>query len=248
MPLYRDEAVVLRAFPLGEADRIVVLLTKQHGKVRAVAKGVRRLKSRFGGRLEPLMRVDVLLAQGKSLDVVSQAVYISAYAGSICADYTSYEYASVMLEVADALVSNEYTDEYMREYQDTSGQYRLLTAALSSLSNRKHAPNAIGISYLLRAMSLAGWSPRLKTCVVCGKEENLCYFSPSAGGVMCAGDHTPESIICSDETRLQLFALLQGDWSSIDGVPIDSSTLSCAKLWAEYYLERPIRSMGLISD
>ena len=150
MPLYRDEAVVLRAFPLGEADRIVVLLTKQHGKVRAVAKGVRRLKSRFGGRLEPLMRVDVLLAQGKSLDVVSQAVSISAYAGPICADYTSYEYASVMLEVADALVSNEYTDEYMREYQDTSGQYRLLTAALSSLSNRKHAPDAIGISYLLR--------------------------------------------------------------------------------------------------
>ena len=94
MPLYRDEAVVLRTFPLGEADRIVVLLTKRHGKVRAVAKGVRRLKSRFGGRLEPLMRVDLLLAQGKSLDVVSQAVSIAAYAGEICADYTSYEYAN----------------------------------------------------------------------------------------------------------------------------------------------------------
>ena len=246
MPLYRDEAVVLRAFPLGEADRILVLLTKRHGKVRAVAKGVRRIKSRFGGRLEPLMRVDVLLAQGKSLDVVSQAVSIDAYAGEICADYTLYEYANVMLEVADLLVSNEYTDEYMREYQDTSGQYRLLTAALSSLSKHKHKPDAIGISYVLRALSIAGWSPRLKTCVVCGKSEGLCYFSPAAGGMMCASDHTPESIICSNETRLQLCALLQGNWLYIDGVSIDSSTVHCTKLWAEYYLERPIRSLGLL--
>ena len=74
MPLYNDEAVVLRTFPLGEADRIVVMLTRNHGKVRAVAKGVRRLKSRFGGRLEPFMRVNMLIAKGKSLDVISQAV------------------------------------------------------------------------------------------------------------------------------------------------------------------------------
>ncbi len=246
MPLYRDEAVVLRVFPLGEADRIVVLLTKQHGKVRAVAKGVRRLKSRFGGRLEPLMRVDVLLAQGKSLDVVSQAVSITAYAGEICADYVSYEYANVMLEVADALVSHEYLDEYIPEYQDTSGQYRLLIAALSSLSHHKHAPVAIGMSYVLRALSLAGWSPRLTACVVCGKTEDLCYFSPTAGGVMCASDHTPESIICSHETRLQLCALAQGNWSVVDGTSIDNSTVCCIQQWVEYYLERPIRSMGLL--
>ncbi len=246
MPVYRDEAVVLRTFPLGEADRIVILLTKKHGKVRAVAKGVRRLKSRFGGRLEPLMRVDVLLAQGKSLDVVSQAVSVAAYAGEICADYTLYEYASVMLEVVDALVSNEYTDEYVREFQDTQGQYNLLIAALSSLAKRKHAPDAIGLSYVLRAMSLAGWSPRLTTCVVCGKTEGLCYISPAAGGVMCALDHTPESILCDDNTRLQLYALAQGDWSSLDDVSLASSTLYLIQQWAEYYLERPIRSLGLL--
>lgn len=246
MPLYRDEAIVIRAFPLGEADRIVVLLTKQHGKVRAVAKGVRRLKSRFGGRLEPLMRVDVLLAQGKSLDVVSQAVSIAAYAGEICADYTSYEYANVMLEVVDLLVSNEYTDEYMREYQDTAGQYRLLSAALSSLSKHKHAPDAIGMSYVLRAMSIAGWSPRLQACVVCGKNEDLTYFSSTAGGIMCASDHTPESIVCSNATRLQLCALAQGNWEVLDGVSIDTSTIRCVREWAEYYLERQIRSLGLL--
>ena len=78
MPLYRDEGVVLRTIKLGEADRIVTILTRNHGKIRAVAKGVRRVKSRFGGRLEPFMRDDLLIAEGRSLDVVSQAASISA--------------------------------------------------------------------------------------------------------------------------------------------------------------------------
>lgn len=71
MPLYQDEGVVLRTVKLGEADRIVTLLTRDHGKIRAVAKGVRRTKSRFGGRLEPFMRVSLLIAEGRSLDVIS---------------------------------------------------------------------------------------------------------------------------------------------------------------------------------
>lgn len=71
MSLYRDEGVVLRTSKLGEADRIITILTRGHGKIRAVAKGVRRTKSRFGARLEPFMRVDVLIAEGRSLDVLS---------------------------------------------------------------------------------------------------------------------------------------------------------------------------------
>ena len=73
MSLYRDLGVVLRTYKLGEADRIVVLLTAGHGKVRAVAKGVRRTKSRFGGRLEPLSHVQLLLYEGRELDIVTQA-------------------------------------------------------------------------------------------------------------------------------------------------------------------------------
>ena len=78
MPLYRDEGVVLRTAKLGEADRIITLLTREHGKIRAVAKGVRRTKSRFGARLEPFMRVDLLIAEGRSLDVVSQAESVAS--------------------------------------------------------------------------------------------------------------------------------------------------------------------------
>ena len=107
MPLYQDEGVVLRTAKLGEADRILTLLTRDHGKVRAVAKGVRRTKSRFGGRLEPFMRVALLIAEGRSLDVVSQAESIAAYAGPICADFQAYTAANVICETADNLVATE---------------------------------------------------------------------------------------------------------------------------------------------
>ena len=86
MALYRDAAIVLRAQKLGEADRIVTLLTRQHGKVRAVAKGVRRTKSRFGARLKPCMIVDVMLYEGRSLDTVTQAVTLAPYGDPISRD------------------------------------------------------------------------------------------------------------------------------------------------------------------
>ena len=104
MPLYRDEGVVLRTIKLGEADRIVTILTRNHGKIRAVAKGVRRVKSRFGGRLEPFMRDDLLIAEGRSLAVVSQAASISAYAAGIVGDFEAYAAACEMVETADRLI------------------------------------------------------------------------------------------------------------------------------------------------
>lgn len=136
MPLYRDEGVVLRTAKLGEADRIVTLLTRSHGKVRAVAKGVRRVKSRFGGRLEPFMRVDVLIATGRTLDVVSQVESISAYAAPICADYGAYGIANVMVETADKLVS--------AEGERAVAQYRLLVGGLNALARHAHPATAIG--------------------------------------------------------------------------------------------------------
>ena len=79
MPLYRDEAVVLRTHTLGEADRIITLLTKEHGRIRAVAKGIRRTKSRFGARLEPFMVVDVQCYEGRNLDTVTQAESLATH-------------------------------------------------------------------------------------------------------------------------------------------------------------------------
>lgn len=97
MALYRDQAVVLRTHKLGEADRIVTMLSRRHGKIRGVAKGVRRTKSRFGARLEPFMVVDVQLYQGRSLDTVTQVETLGAYGDTIMRDYGAYTAASAMV-------------------------------------------------------------------------------------------------------------------------------------------------------
>src|SRR4051794_41871461 len=88
--LYRDEGVVLRTQKLGEADRIITLLTREHGKVRAVAKGVRRTKSRLGARVEPFMHVDAQFYAGRSLDIVTQAETLGAHGHAIAGDYARY--------------------------------------------------------------------------------------------------------------------------------------------------------------
>ncbi|MBW3083726.1 DNA repair protein RecO [Bifidobacterium phasiani] len=235
MALYRDEGVVLRTAKLGEADRIVTLLTRGHGKVRAVAKGVRRVRSRFGGRLEPFMRVDVLVSEGRSLDVVSQAESIAAYAGPICLDYEAYAAANVIVETVDKIVS--------AEREPAPEQYRLLVGALAALARRAHPPRAIGDSYVLRALALAGWTPRLDSCVVCGRGDGLGYLSIPAGGTMCGADRTPEARPVSPGELGQLRALTAGDWRALDGAEPRSRVTRLVADWGEYYLERPIRSM-----
>src|SRR5262245_53573573 len=108
MPVYRDEGVVLRTMPLGEADRIVTLFTRRNGRVRAVVKGVRRTSSRFGARLEPAMYVDLQLHQGRSsLDTVTQAVLLGPYGAVLAGDYSRHTASAVMLETAERLTSEE---------------------------------------------------------------------------------------------------------------------------------------------
>ena len=107
VPLYRDEAVVLRTHKLGEADRIITLLTRQHGRVRAVARGVRRTTSRFGSRLEPFTHVDLQLADGRNLDTITQAETLTPFASGLGADYERYTAGTVMLETAERLVTEE---------------------------------------------------------------------------------------------------------------------------------------------
>jgi DNA repair protein RecO (recombination protein O) len=98
---YRDDGVVLRTQKLGEADRIITLLTRHNGRVRAVAKGVRRTKSRFGARLEPFTHVDVMVHPGRSLDVITQAEVIRAYGTALVSDYPKYTAGTAMLETAE---------------------------------------------------------------------------------------------------------------------------------------------------
>src|SRR5690606_38877556 len=125
VPTYRDDAVVLRTHKLGEADRILTLLTRQHGKVRAVAKGVRRTSSKFGARLAPFRAVDAQLYVGRSLDIVQQVDQVGAYGAAIAGDYDRYVAANAMAEAADRLVE---------EGDAQPQQFFLLVGALRSLA------------------------------------------------------------------------------------------------------------------
>ncbi|MCH9274931.1 DNA repair protein RecO [Bifidobacterium amazonense] len=261
MPLYRDEAVVLRTAKLGEADRIITMLTRSHGKIRAVAKGARKVRSRFGARLEPFMRVDVLVASGRSLDVVSQAESVAAYAAPIVADYDAYVAANVIVETIDRLVP--------AEHERVPAQYRLLIGALNALAKHAHAPEAIGDSYVMRALALAGWTPRLVSCVVCGEPVGTpAWMSVASGGVMCDRDHTPDAHRTEPAVLRQFAALVRGDWDVLDGGsggampgtvgtdanvgagvnagPLLPATRRLVEEWSEYYMERPIRSLRLL--
>lgn len=235
MPVYRDEAVVLRTHKLGEADRIVTMLTRQHGKVRAVAKGVRRTASKFGSRLEPFMVADVQLYEGRSLDVVTQAESLGAYGALIADDYASYTAANAMVETADRLT----------EAEGSLQQYLLLVGALRSLSKREHGASMTLDSYLLRALSLAGWAPSFLDCSRCGAAGPYDHLVVQLGGVVC-DDCAPQGAPRLDAATIALLgALLTGDWAAADET--DDATRSKASgvvaAYTQWHLERGLRSL-----
>lgn len=126
---YRDDGVVLRTQKLGEADRIITLLTRHNGRVRAVAKGIRRTKSRFGGRLEPFTHVDVMIHHGRSLDIITQAEVIRAYGTPLVSDYPKYTAGTAMLETAERFTPVE-KEPAIRQFLLLIGGLRALGDAL----------------------------------------------------------------------------------------------------------------------
>ncbi|MET3451503.1 DNA repair protein RecO [Curtobacterium sp. 1544] len=235
MPLYRDECVVLRTHKLGEADRIVTMLSRQHGKIRAVAKGVRRTASKFGSRLEPFMVVDAQFYEGRSLDIVTQAESLGSYGAQIVADYGAYTAASAMVETADRL----------SEADAGLQQYLLLVGALRSLSRGEHVSSATLDSYLLRAMSIAGWAPSFSDCAVTGEPGPHSAFVVQLGGVVADHAAPPGTPRLDDETLGLLGSLLAGDWTVVDAA--DERTRSRASgvvaAYAQWHLERSLRSL-----
>jgi DNA repair protein RecO (recombination protein O) len=204
VPLYREEAIVLRTQKLGEADRIATLLTRGRGKIRAVAKGVRRTSSRFGARLEPFSHVDLQLATGRTLDVVTQAVSITAYGEGIVGDYARYTTGTVLLETADRFV--------VEEKEPATQQFLLLAGALRVLSTGERSPELVLDSFLLRSLAIAGYAPSFADCARCGEPGPHRAFNPAAGGMVCATCRPPASAMPALTTVTHLAALLTGDW------------------------------------
>lgn len=237
---YRDDAVVLRTHKLGEADRIITLLTREHGQIRAVAKGIRRTSSKFGARLEPFMVADLQLISGRSLDIVSQAVSKSAYGEQIAAHYDRYTVATAMAETAERL-----TDA---DSESAGAQYRLLIGAFSSLARGEHTPELILDSYLLRALATAGWAPSFTDCARCGNPGPHTAFSAALGGAVCHDCRPPGSPSPAAATMELLPALLSGDWSIADISPITNRREAAGLVanYVQWHLERVVRSLQLV--
>jgi DNA repair protein RecO (recombination protein O) len=240
MAVYRDEAVVLRVQKLGEADRIVTLLTRRTGRVRAVAKGVRRTKSRFGARLEPFSHVDLQLYAGRSLDVVNQAESIRAYGASIVDDYPRYTAATAILETAERLTAEER--------EPALRLFLLVIGALRALVDAAHPPGLVLDAFLIRSMAASGWAPALTDCARCGAPGPHRAFSVPAGGVVCAACKPAGASTPAAATVALMWALLTGDWAQADGseppTRREASGLVAAHL--QWHLERSLRSLSLV--
>ncbi|MCD4527198.1 DNA repair protein RecO [Nocardioides sp. cx-173] len=237
MPLYRDEAIVLRTHKLGEADRIITLLTRSNGRVRAVAKGVRRTTSRFGSRLEPFTHVDLQLAEGRNLDTITQAETKSAFSSGLGADYERYTAGTAMLETAERLVSEEK--------QPSLQQFLLLVGGLRAMAAGEHRPGQILDSYLLRSLAVAGYAPSFDACAHCGLEGPHKWFNPSMGGMLCTTCRLPGSANPSPQVIATMSALLTGDWPVVEAADArqlrEASGLVSAFL--QWHLERGLRSL-----
>ncbi|MGN6723327.1 MAG: DNA repair protein RecO [Marmoricola sp.] len=239
MPVYSDEAVVLRTRKLAEADRIITLLTREHGVVRAVAKGVRRTSSKFGARLEPFTHVDLQLYEGRNLDTITQAVTKAPYGAAIGSDYERYTAASVMLETAERLV--------VEERQPALQQYLLLVGALRAMAGDEHKPGDILASFLLRSLAVAGYAPSFDGCARCGVVGPHASFHPAAGGVLCNDCRLPGSARPADETIRLLGALLAGDWEIVDAADDRNrrEARGIVTAYLTWHLERGLRSLPI---
>ena len=175
---FKTEAIVLRSIRYGEADRVLHLYSGEHGRVGAVAKGVRRVKSRLGGRLEPLARVRLVLHQGR---------------GDLCtisAVDTVHAHAAIREHRGSLENAGSACDAVLRLFDSTdpnAAAYNLLCNKLALLhAEPEAATTARLLAFRLKLLLAAGFAPELASCAACGEQEGLGAFSPAQGGVVCA--------------------------------------------------------------
>jgi DNA repair protein RecO (recombination protein O) len=235
---YRDEGVVLRTYKLGEADRIVVLFTQANGKVRAVAKGVRKTKSKFGARLEPASQVHLALYEGRSdLHTISDAETIEPNR-ELREGYGLFTHTVPMLEAVDQIAQDHEPDPVL---------YRMLTRALRTLAERRTP--LVTTAFFWKLLSHSGVEPRLDACVRCDGDGSVAAFDLDAGGVICRDCAFGGGVTISDEALDLLRRMLGGQLNSALGEPVDDTAYEVERLAVgalEHHIERRLRSTSLL--
>ncbi len=235
MRLYRDEGIVLRTHKLGESDRIVSVLTKGRGKVRAVAKGVRKTKSRFGSRLEPPTHVQLQLYEGRELHTVTQVETIDHFR-AIRDDLDRLTRAVSMLEAADQL---------SLEGEANPALYEMLLGALRALAGH-HGPLVLP-AFFFKVLALEGYRAVVDGCVECGSPDDLVSFDLDSGGTRCASHRRGPAV--SEEAVALLNDILGGRLGAALNVPASPATHEVDHLATrsmEHHLERRLRSIAVL--
>lgn len=241
MATYREQGIVLRTYKLGETDRILHLLTQGRGKVRAVAKGVRRPGSRFGGRLEPFSHVDLQLYEGRNLDVINQADLIASH-HHVREDYARSACASVMAEL---------TDQVAQEGERDNALFLQLRAGLQALDARPEDPAVFVDAFLLRVASIVGFHTFVDACAVCRRPGPHGFLSVKGGGTLCP-DCAPPGTRAVDPAVIEVVALLAspGEWSALPSIARERpdahrTAAAYTRAFVEHHLDRRLRSYEL---
>ncbi|HUD11007.1 MAG TPA: DNA repair protein RecO, partial [Candidatus Saccharimonadia bacterium] len=236
MPTYQTTGIIIGRTNFGEADRIVRLFTPDHGKVSAVAKGVRRIKSRSGGHLELLGEVNLMLATGRNLDLVTSARLVW-YPHDLATDYGRLELAFVMAAAIDRLTMPDHPQADL---------YKTFVEALHVVNTG--ASGALPeLWFKLRLLNLTGYHPELSSCVVCSihDPETEYFFSPERGGIVCAADANPTDRAMS-HTQIKFWRLLSdnsyGGIVQIQNAPLlATQTLDSCNEFYKYHLGTSFR-------
>lgn len=241
MPVYKAEAIVIRRANLGEADRVVTLFTRERGKLSAVAKGARKPRSRFAGRLELFTQMRALLAQGRTLDVVSQVDVIDPFA-ALRADLARMGAASFVAEVTDKATPD-------REAQPAI--YTALRQALRMISAGD--PEITVMWYAAQMLGLSGYGPVVDRCVVCGKTvAGSGVFSCALGGSLCAADRArdPEAVPASAVAFAAIGFLREASAAALSRISLQqrqrAEVEGLLRRYLEYRLEAKLRSPPVI--
>lgn len=237
MAIRHDQGIVLRSYPFGEADRVVVLLSPNSGKLRTVAKGVRKTKSRFGGRLEPFTHVDLVLYEGRNLDTITQVAVLEHFP-RLRSDLDAVVRAGTMVETADAVA---------QEDEAAIRLFLLLQRGLKSLEAGQRSPDLI-TSYLLKLAEVVGVAPSLLQCASCGRADGLGRFSFSGGGSVCERCRVEGSVRLRDGLTQYLAALAGSEMMDLPPVDttLSSEAMGIARRFVEYHLDRKLTSLAVM--
>mgnify|MGYP000900450868 CR=1 FL=1 len=240
MALYRDRGVVLRRWKLGEADRILAIYTEEHGKVRAVAKGIRKPTSRFGGRLEPISHVSLQLYRGRDLDTITQVETIDHFR----------EVHDSLAKATRAVSVLEAVDQLTPDRSPDAGLYTMLVGALRAVA-RNDSPLVVP-AFFLKLLAYQGALADLDTCVVCGRDQleagPLVGVDPALGGSVCEHCAGPNVAGLTPAAMNDAAGVFRGHLRELlarEPRPYDRQIELAASSLLEYHLERRLRSLSV---